>query len=324
MNSSCRVEQIERRGDKRLFHLSNGVSLLTPGREHCDERTIDGIIHEVCIRDDYLGHPFLSLVNPEPGEVIIDIGGHIGSFATLAANRYPGVHIHSFEPLAANYAILIENLRLNGLAGRVSASNVAVASGPGNRTIYASPANSGMNSFFPLAGDGNVKLTVPTIRLSDYLAQKGVSGIFALKLDCEGAEYEILYNCDPAILQRTKLILLEYHEITNDVGSNAAALCVFLAGQGFILEQSIAPVGSMIYAIHESCVAPAAVDVVKNYAAWIKRSNVEFAAAMNIQREAFAHLTEDRAAAQQIMEHQAGVIEELRGNGTARRSAQPA
>ncbi len=324
MNSPLRVEQVDRRGDKRLFHLSNGVSLLTPGRELCDERTIDGIIHEVCVRDDYLGHPFLSLVTPDPGDAIIDIGGHIGSFAIHAATRYPTLKVHSFEPVPANYALLSENLRLNGLTERVSASNVAVASGGGDRTIFASAANSGMNSFFPLAGDGATRLTVPTIRLNEYLSKRSIGGIFVLKLDCEGAEYEILYQCDPAALQRTKLILLEYHTIHTDVGSNPEAMCVFLAGQGFIVEQSVAPVGSMIYAIRAECLAPQVREIVGRYAAWMKRSNDEFASAINIQREAFAHLTEDRAAAQQIMEHQAGVIEEMRAGSAARKAAQPA
>lgn len=324
MNSPLRVEQIDRRGDKRLFHLSNGVALLTPGREQCDENTVDGIIHEVCVRDDYLGHPFLSLVAPEPGEAIVDIGGHIGSFAIHAATRLPELHVHSFEPLPANYALLSENLRINALTGRVTASNVAVASGAGDRTIFASPENSGMNSFFPVGSDGGTRLTVHTIRLGDYLAQHAVAGIYVLKLDCEGAEYEILYNCDPAILQRTKLILLEYHTISTEVASNPEAMCVFLAGQGFLIEQSVAPVGSMIYAIREDCVAPAQRDIIRRYAAWMRRSNEVFAAAINIQREAFAHLTEDRAAAQQIMEHQAGVIDELRGNRAPRKAAQHA
>jgi len=324
MNSSLRIEQIERRGDKRLFHLSNGVTLLTPGRAPGEEQAIDGIVYEVCIRDDYLGHPFLSLVRPEPGDAIIDIGGHVGSFAIHAATRFPNLRVHSFEPMPANFALLGENVRLNGLSDRVAVSNVAVASGAGERTIFASAANSGLNSFYPVDGDGGSQVKVRSIQLAEYLDQHAIRSIFAMKLDCEGAEYEILYRCPTEIFKRTKLILLEYHTITSDVGTNPDSMGVFLAAQGYFVEKSVAPIGSMIYAIREECVAPELRDFIPRYSAWLKRTNDGFAAAMNVNREAFAHLVEDRAAAQQIMDHQAGVIESLRGNGAARKTTQPA
>lgn len=58
--------------------------------------------------------------------VLWDIGANVGQFSIYAAAR-PGVRVLAFEPAAASYANLNENIELNGLEGRVSAYPIAFA-----------------------------------------------------------------------------------------------------------------------------------------------------------------------------------------------------
>ena len=74
---------------------------------------------------------------------IVDIGANIGSFAVYAAPCCPDARIYCFEPEQMNFRFLQRNIGVNGLAGRVTAFQCAVASSGGQRTSrLASPLNS--------------------------------------------------------------------------------------------------------------------------------------------------------------------------------------
>ena len=42
--------------------------------------------------------------------VILDIGANVGSFAAWALKRWPGCHVHCYEPLPDNFVLLKKNL----------------------------------------------------------------------------------------------------------------------------------------------------------------------------------------------------------------------
>jgi hypothetical protein len=42
--------------------------------------------------------------------VILDIGANVGSFAAWALKRWPGAHVHCYEPPPDNFALLTRNL----------------------------------------------------------------------------------------------------------------------------------------------------------------------------------------------------------------------
>jgi FkbM family methyltransferase len=61
--------------------------------------------------------------------VIVDIGGHIGSFTTLAAKYWPEARIFVFEPQPANFEVLAANLPANSTAIRSAVLGYAGYSG---------------------------------------------------------------------------------------------------------------------------------------------------------------------------------------------------
>ena len=72
--------------------------------------------------------------------------------------------------------------------------------------------------------------------MSDY----GLARIDLLKMDCEGAEYDICETAEPAVFDRINRIVAECHPVSER--KNAAALKKRLTGLGF--DVSITPEGS--------------------------------------------------------------------------------
>ena len=66
--------------------------------------------------------------------VILDIGANVGSFAAWALKRWPGCHVHCYEPLPDSFALLTRNL--GQFAGSsVSLNNFAVGDPSLTRTL---------------------------------------------------------------------------------------------------------------------------------------------------------------------------------------------
>lgn len=158
-------------------------------------------------------------------DVIVDVGANIGTFAAACLVRGVG-YVACFEPEERNFRVLVENMREYG-------SRVKVVQLP----VWRSDRYERVD----LRNTGNftaMHRTVPgaeleTIGLDDIL--RSFSRVRLLKLDCEGAEYPILYTCTE--LRRVDEVVCELHPtIPEGMGdwdrSNDALFDLFLA-QGF-------------------------------------------------------------------------------------------
>lgn len=128
-----------------------------------------------------------------PGDVFLDVGANIGYYACLAAGR--GALVHAFEPNAHMMEHVRRSIALNHFAGRLIANEVAVAAEDGGALLHLSPQahNTGLSSLLPLghlaAGEA---VRVPTVCLDTYCRQHGIERIRLLKIDVEGAEFQVL------------------------------------------------------------------------------------------------------------------------------------
>jgi len=128
------------------------------------------------------------------GATVIDVGANIGCFSLACAERgASSLHCHEADPVTAS----ICRQNLSGLDG-VTVEPVAVWGGaipPEIRFSRHSPDDSGIGTMvFDDGGRGEV---VPTIDIDDVLTSTcDVHGgnITILKMDCEGAEYPIIYG----------------------------------------------------------------------------------------------------------------------------------
>lgn len=140
--------------------------------------------------------------------VVVDIGAHVGMVSITLAKRY-GCGVFAFEPNPDNYKRLVANVEKNGVSGLVRCYNMAVTGDGRKAVIGVDTDNSGGNSIY-----GKNGVDVDSITAADILQICGGGQIDLLKIDCEGAEFEILK--DPDLLKCVAALRGEFHRHAGD------------------------------------------------------------------------------------------------------------
>ena len=142
--------------------------------------------------------------------VILDIGGHIGIASVYLATLFPTAKIFTFEPVPDNFAILQKNI---SEYPNIRAFPIALGKKDGAVEIHYpdDPANFGGFSFLEAWGDRSRTLTVEMRRAGELLSGLGITDVDVIKIDAEGAEYDVLTSLDPGVLKRTSWITGELH-----------------------------------------------------------------------------------------------------------------
>lgn len=141
-------------------------------------------------------------------DTVVDIGAHIGCFSLLAAKKSLKGKVIAYEPSPENYNILLKHKKLNRLKN-LYIHNKAVSSKNGKLNLFLPPNNHGGNSFF---ADSPKSTTVNTISLTQVFQDNRLNKIDFLKIDAEGAEYEILMTTPKKYFEKIEKIALEYHD----------------------------------------------------------------------------------------------------------------
>lgn len=171
----------------------------------------------------------------QPGWTVVDIGGGIGEFTIFAALAHPDNKVYAYEPTPDSFALLQENLRLNRV-NNVQAFAEAIWSENGTLTLDMTVGEP--SQFISYAGAEpqvqNGKVVVPSISLTEAFARLGITRCDLLKLDCEGAEFAILFNTPDETLSRIERIVMEYHDSPTEYTHRD--LAKFLQSKGFQVE----------------------------------------------------------------------------------------
>jgi FkbM family methyltransferase len=146
----------------------------------------------------------------ESDESVIDIGAHVGLFTVYASQFCKNRKIISCEPIKENFEILKENVNINNLSN-ITLYNNAITDKNGKVKVYLNN-DSAANSIY---GDGENYEEISTLSLSKIL-DENINEKICLKLDCEGAEYQIINNTPDKYFEKISKICLEYHIINDD------------------------------------------------------------------------------------------------------------
>lgn len=188
------------------------------------------IFHRIFLRDEY------RLRRAEARwDCVVDLGGNVGLFALRAsqvANR-----VISYEPFPGN----VEQFRRNTRAWpEVELVPEAVADKSGTLRLYRPQGDglSGLHSAYRDAPNlSDAFDDVPAITLDLLFERHQVAECQLLKIDVEGAEYDILYAASDAAFARIRRIYGEYHNVRpEDPSTRIAALSAFLGSKGFEVE----------------------------------------------------------------------------------------
>ena len=164
-------------------------------------------VREVVVDEEYVPAGY------EIGErdLVVDAGGNIGSFALYAANKARLGRVVSLEPIEDNYRLLVANVALNRF-DNVSAKRAALVAHRGPARVYLSSYGSGGHSVLrDLAQQSQAFEEVQGVTLEDVFDEYQLPRCDFLKLDCEGAEFEILQGLNPEVCRRVDKVVLEYH-----------------------------------------------------------------------------------------------------------------
>lgn len=179
------------------FDLRPGTGRPVPDRE---------IVREVFLERVYDRHGCA----PERGQTVVDVGAHVGLYACRAARRVgDSGSVYALEAHSENFDRLRRHVALNDL-GNVHVERAAVGGRAERRDLGVSRTNVGGHSIAHPVPDGRVE-PVPGTTLPAILDEHGLDTVDVLKLDVEGAEYEILESTPASYLERVERIVLEEH-----------------------------------------------------------------------------------------------------------------
>jgi len=198
---------------------------------------------------------FLKVNNPnekfgiKKDDIVIDIGSHIGYFTIYAAKNAHKGTVYSIEPYIESFKILKKNLKLNNLTN-VKPFHIAISKVTEQITLYIDKNNQIGNSIFQTDATTESE-KVDSFSLGDFVKSNKIEKIDFLKIDCEGAEFEILLNLDKELIKNINKISVEVHE--NNITNSLDELVDFLSKNNFkvnisnILDNSTMKL-SMLYA----------------------------------------------------------------------------
>lgn len=204
----------------QAFYFRNGLKI-NMDREH-DDGWSPTIVMDIFIKDEY--------GKIEKNTSIIDVGANIGAFSLLCSYNL-NCRCYAFQPDSVNYDILLKNIEENDLTGKIIPQRAALSSVNGQMKLYKSIS---MSHSLNTVSD-NFEL-VDSVTLEEVLSRNNLEYVDYLKMDCEGGEYDILYNSDPALFKKIKNILLEYHYLDNEK-QNGKYLIDFIKSMGYFVVQ---------------------------------------------------------------------------------------
>ena len=157
------------------------------------------------------------------GGLFVDVGANVGTYSIWAAEL--GAEVIALEPAADTFALLMENVELNGY----QVTTVQAAAGARCGTARFTASRDAGNSLDP---NGPVQTRLVTI--DSLVNGRQVTG---MKVDVEGFEIDVLRGCARALAEhRIGLIQLEWNAMSERaLGTDRRPVADLLAQHGYRL-----------------------------------------------------------------------------------------
>ncbi|HEY0057038.1 MAG TPA: FkbM family methyltransferase [Pedobacter sp.] len=183
-------------------------------------------IYKEIFIDKCYDNPVLSGLDP----VIVDIGANTGLFAIRMKQLYPESQIFCFEPNELNF----EQLSINVQASKMSFIK-PFQFGVGGRSrkekLYTHKHNLGGHSIIQSEANSDEYTEIEIVAISEVFENLNIDKCDLLKIDCEGAEYEIIKSINRELAMRIEKIIFEPTASVYDVNE----LLEHLTNVGFVM-----------------------------------------------------------------------------------------
>jgi FkbM family methyltransferase len=222
------------------------VLITRAGNLHCVvPRPLASAFREVVVYDTYEIAAMAAELGTEP--VVVDLGANAGYFSLWLLAHLPGARVYAYEPLPGNLAILERNLAQNPkAAAHIQFFAKAVTGTPTESVEFHVQAANDLSMSASIVRESITKsartIRVGATTLSGIMDENHLAKIDLLKIDCEGAEYEILFNTPAERFTRIQRIALETH-VRPELNWDHAAAVKFLRQQGYAVRELIQHAG---------------------------------------------------------------------------------
>lgn len=164
------------------------------------------VLREVFVEETYAD--ILPLL-PRRAVNMLDVGANLGSFGVWLAARHGVARGRCFEPDPSSFRLCRFNLSFNGCAQVVP---MPQAVGGSARVIQMriNTTRPGGNSIYGSAATEEETASIEVVPFAKILSESD-GPIDLLKMDCEGAEWEIVDQTPAELWQRCAMIVAEIH-----------------------------------------------------------------------------------------------------------------
>jgi FkbM family methyltransferase len=159
------------------------------------------VVIEIFVKEMY------RMSHSEEKRLVLDLGGHIGLFALYCNFHWPNASILSYEPAVDNYGQFLKTIDLNNKADSIKVSNKGIAKESGERFLALKARSCDHSIYSNELEDKGTRIEV--LAFQELLNTHGK--IDYVKMDIEGAEYEILNNLSKDSLGLIDALNLEVH-----------------------------------------------------------------------------------------------------------------
>jgi len=135
----------------------------------------------------------------------LDIGGHMGFFATRMIKQFPKIRkVYAYEALPHNMSFGIQNVKINHCEESCEFIQKAIVSNDDPQVEFYISTDSGKHSIVQIRG--REQITVPAININKAIKEHNIT---AIKMDVEGAEYELIKAIED--WSNIRVAVIEWH-----------------------------------------------------------------------------------------------------------------
>jgi FkbM family methyltransferase len=167
---------------------------------------------------------------------VIDVGANIGDFSIQSARLCPQGKIYAIDPIKEHCERVAEHIKLNAIEN-VQIFQLALGGTTGDVEIRSDGSRSSTQW-----GSG-MPIRTLQVTLPEFMRINHVEKIDLLKLDCEGAEWDILPAAE-SVLPVIRQICLEYH----NGKLNADWLAPWLSARGYTVRRTFGQWNGLLWA----------------------------------------------------------------------------
>lgn len=184
-------------------------AMFRDGRVLCYRRQTDRVAFGENLLVEAYDHPALRWPD---FNTVLDIGANIGCFCLWMAGRNRRASYILVEPNPGTLPLLKMNLSRNPSL-RTQVIEQAVAGKTGQIEFFVDRSNAGESGIRATPGHAAERIMVPAVSMNDLLDALPTRQVDLIKIDCEGAEFELFDSLPKESWLRISNLVMETHAV---------------------------------------------------------------------------------------------------------------